>query len=313
MRAPRLWATFFAVLPMPASHLLLALAVVFVWGTNFVVIKLGLHELPPFLFAAMRFLLSAVPLVFLLKRPAVPWSKLAAFGVLLGVGQFGLLFLAMQHDISPGLASLVIQSQVFFTIGLARWQRGERLRREQGVALALALAGIAVIAVHVTGAPGAAVTATGLALVLGAALGWAGANTVARSVGRVDVLAFMAWSSLFAVPPLFALSAAVEGPALMSQALTEASWVAWAAVLWQAVGNTLFGYGVWNWLLARHPAAVVTPCALLVPVFGMGAASLLAGETLPAWKLLAAALVMTGLAINLFGDRLLQLLRGRPG
>ncbi|GAA5177426.1 EamA family transporter [Niveibacterium umoris] len=289
---------------MPLTHLLLALAVVFVWGTNFVVIKLGLAELPPFLFAALRFTLSAFPLVFLLKRPQAPWRKLAAFGCLLGVGQFGLLFLAMRADISPGLASLVIQSQVFFTIGLARWQRGEGLQRAQAIALALALAGIGVIAAHVTATGNHTVTLSGLLLVLCAAMAWAAANTVARSVGKVDVLAFMAWSSLFAVLPLFALSALLDGPAAIIAGIGHASALAWSAVVWQAVGNTLFGYGAWNWLLARHPAATVAPTALLVPVFGMGASTMLAGESLPGWKLLAAALVMAGLALNLFADRL---------
>src|SRR3954463_982528 len=102
---------------MPASHLLLAFAVVFIWGTNFVVIKWGLAEFPPFVFAALRFLFCVIPWIAFIRKPAVSWGKLAAFGVLLGAGQFGLLFLAMQHDISPGLASLLIQSQVFFTIG----------------------------------------------------------------------------------------------------------------------------------------------------------------------------------------------------
>src|SRR3546814_5045203 len=105
---------------MPLSHLLLALTVVFIWGTNFVVIKWGLAEFPAFLFATLRFLLSALPWVFVFRRPAVPWSAMACAGLLLGVGQFGLLYWAMRQDISPGLASLVVQSQVFFTILMSR-------------------------------------------------------------------------------------------------------------------------------------------------------------------------------------------------
>jgi len=285
---------------MPLSHLLLALAVVFVWGTNFVVIKWGLAELPPFLFATLRFALSAVPLVFFVARPAVPWRKLAAFGVLLGAGQFGLLFYAMRADISPGLASLVIQVQVFFTIGIAMAFGGERPRVMQGVALALAVAGMALIAAHTDSGY---LTATGLVLIVAAALAWALANTVARSAGKVDMLGFMVWSSVFATPALLALSLAFEGPQRILAALPAASASAWAAVAWQAVGNTLFGYGAWNWLLARHPAATVAPAALLVPVFGLGASALLLGETLPGWKLGATALVIAGLALNTLASR----------
>jgi len=284
---------------MPVTHLLLALAVVFIWGTNFVVIKWGLAEWPPFLFATLRFALSAFPFLLFVARPAVRWSKLAFFGVMLGVGQFGVLFWALRADISPGLASLLIQSQVFFTIGLAMAISGERPRLAQLVALVPAVAGMALIGTHLD----AEVTALGLALVLLAALSWAGANAVARSAGRVNMLGFMVWSSVFAVPPLLAISLLVEGPTLIGASLRQASPSAWATVLWQSIGNSLFGYGVWNWLLARHPATTVAPLALLVPVFGMSASALAFGEAMPGWKLQAAALVLAGLALNTWVSR----------
>jgi O-acetylserine/cysteine efflux transporter len=275
------------------SHLLLALSVVFIWGTNFVVIRWGLDGLPPFLFAALRFSFSALPWLLFIRRPAVPWHKLAIFGVLLGVGQFALLFLAVRADISPGLASLVIQIQVFFTIGLSLLTLGERVRGFQIAGLLLAVAGLSVIALHLD----ATLTVKGLVLVVAAAFFWACANLVVKTVGRVDMLGFMVWTSLFAAPPLLVLSYWLEGPQTIVQAVTHASAGIWACVLWQALGNTLFGYGVWNWLLARHPAATVTPMALLVPVFGMGASALSLGESLPAWKLGAAALVLCGLGV----------------
>jgi O-acetylserine/cysteine efflux transporter len=289
---------------MPLSHLLLAFAVVFVWGTNFVVIKWGLADLPPFLFATLRFTLSAFPLLLFVKRPAVPWRKLVAFGVLLGVGQFGLLFYAMGKDISPGLASLLIQMQVFFTIGLAMAVVGERPRPIQGVALVLSLTGMAVIAAHAhASAPGVETTVAGIVMILAAALAWAMANMVVKSAGRVDMLGFMVWSSVFAAPALALLSLTLEGPAAIAAGLQRAGWSAWSAVAWQALGNTLFGYGVWNWLLARHPAATVTPAALLVPVFGMSASAVLLGEAMPGWKLGATALVIAGLALNTLASR----------
>jgi len=286
---------------LPLNHLLLALAVVFVWGTNFVVIRWGLDGLPPFLFATLRFTFSALPWLLFIPRPTAPWRKLAAFGVLLGVGQFGLLFLAMQGNISPGLASLVVQVQVFFTIGLSLLLMGERVRGFQIVGLLLALAGLGVIALNLDAA---VVTWLGLALVISAAFFWAGANLVVKSLGPVNMLHFMVWSSVFAVPPLLAISWFIEGPALMQSAVINATPLVWASVLWQALGNTLFGYGVWNWLLARHPAATVAPLALLVPVFGMGASALSLGESLPGWKLGAALLVLSGLAVIVLWPRL---------
>lgn len=285
---------------MPPSHLLLALAVVFVWGTNFVVIRWGLDGLPPFLFATLRFALSALPWLLFIPRPTAPWRKLAAFGVLLGVGQFGLLFLAIQGRISPGLASLVVQIQVFFTIGMSLVLMRERVRGFQVMGLLLALAGLAVIAAHLD----ATVTLVGLMLVIGAAFFWACANLVVKSLGPVNMLHFMVWSSAFAVPPLLLISVLTEGVPAITAALQGADAVVWGSVLWQALGNTLFGYGVWNWLLARHPAATVTPLALLVPVFGMGASALSLGEALPGWKLGAGALVLSGLAVIVLWPRL---------
>ena len=290
---------------MPASHLLLALAVVFIWGTNFVVIKWGLAEFPPFLFAALRFSLCVLPWIFFIPKPRVSWAKLAAFGVLLGAGQFGLLFLAMQHDITPGLASLIIQTQVFFTIGLAMAFHGERVGPAQVAAMSLAVAGIAIIGWHAVN-EGAAVTPLGLVLVLCAAASWSGANVVVRSAGKVNPLAFIVWASPFALPPLFAL-AFLHGSDAVVDALRASTWVGWSAVLWQAIGNTLFGYSAWNWLLARHPAATVTPSALLVPVFGMSASAWLLGEPLQGWKVAAAALVIGGLALNLYAGKLARL------
>ena len=284
---------------LPLRHGLLALAVVAVWGTNFTVIKVALAALPPLMLGVLRFAFALLPAVFFLPRPAVPVAKLAAYGVLIGAGQFGLLYLAINGHIAPGLASLVIQIQVFFTIGLAMLADGERLRPVQGLALALASAGIVLIAAHT----GGDTSALGLVLVLLAAASWACGNQVSRSMGRVQMLPMVVWSSAFALPPLLLLSLVFEGPARWQAGFAAATGPVWLAVLWQAVGNTLFGYASWGWLLSRHPAATVAPMALLVPVFGMATSALVLGEGLPPWKLGAAALVLSGLALNLLAVR----------
>jgi O-acetylserine/cysteine efflux transporter len=284
---------------LPAGHLLLALAVVAVWGSNFVVIKWALAVMPPFLLGFLRFAIALVPALLFVPRPAVRWPLLAAYGALIGAGQFGLLYLAIDGHIAPGLASLVIQTQVFFTIGLAMWADGERLRPAQTLALALAVLGVVLIGVNT----GGEVSALGLGLVLLAALSWAGGNQVARRMGRVDMLGVVVWSSAFALLPLGLLTLLAEGPARIGAALAAADAATWAAVAWQAVGNTLFGYAAWGWLLARHPAGTIAPMALGVPVFGMASAAWWLAEPLPAWKLGAAALVIGGLVLNLLAQK----------
>ncbi len=285
---------------LPLRHVLLALAVTAVWGSNFVVIHIGLAHLPPLLFAALRFTCSLLPAVLLLKRPDVPWRNLAAYGLLVGAGQFGILYIAMNGHVTPGLASLVVQTQVFFTIGLAALISGERVRPFQAMALMITLAGLGIILLHTDGHT----TAPGLALVLAAAAAWAGSNIVVRATPGVDMVAYVVWASLFAVPPLFAFSFAFEGWPAIRDGLAHADAATWAAVLWQAIGNTMFGYAAWAWLLSRYPVATVAPMALLVPVFGMGASALWLGEPLQDWKLAAAGLVMAGLALNLLWPRL---------
>ena len=279
--------------------LLLALAVVMVWGSNFAIIGATLHSLPPLLFATLRFTAVVFPLSFFVRRPAVSWRILAGYGVAIGVGQFGLLFIAINGYIAAGLASLIVQSQVVFTIAMAMMTSGERLKPLQYGALALALGGVAVIAGHT----GGEVTIVGIALVLGAAFGWSLGNMAQRAAGKVDMLGFITWSSLFAVPPLAGLALWFEGWPAIETALQATTPAIWVAVAWQAVGNTLFGYGAWGWLLARYPATSVAPTSLLVPVFGMASTALFLGEPLPPWKLLAAALIIGGLALNLLATR----------
>jgi len=285
---------------LPPLHLALALAVTAVWGSNFVIIKFALVHLPPLTLALLRFTLAFAPMALFVPRPKVPWRNLAAYGVLIGAGQFGLLFTAMRADITPGLASLVVQAQAFFTIGMAVWLNGEKVARYQIAALLLASAGIALIALHTD----ASATPLGLFLVLCAAASWAGGNMVARAAGSVNMLGYVVWSSLFAIPPLLGFALALEGWPRMSAGIAAADWKTWGAVVWQSVGNTMFGYGVWGWLLARHSAGQVAPLSLLVPVFGLATSAMVLGEPLQPWKLAAFALVMAGLAVGVLWPRL---------
>jgi O-acetylserine/cysteine efflux transporter len=282
---------------LPVSHLLLALAIVAVWGTNFVVIKISLESFPPFLFAALRFVFAFLPAVFFLPRPKVSWVNLCIYGLAVGVGQFGILYFAIDGNISPGLASLVVQTQVFFTIGFAMLFAKEQLKLYQAVAVAIAMTGLGIIAVHTD----ATTTFLGLALVVFAGFSWGVANTASRRAGAINMLSYVVWASAFAIPPLLLISWIFEGGwDSMYVSLTSAPTGAWLGVLWQSWGNTLFGYGAWAWLLSKHPAAAVAPAPLLVPIFGMGSAAFFLSEPLPLWKILAAGIVILGLMVNMF-------------
>jgi O-acetylserine/cysteine efflux transporter len=295
--------------------LALMLAVVALWGFSFVPIKVGLREVPPFALAAMRFLFAAIPLVFFVPWPRMPATTVIGYGVAIGVCQFGLLFLGMQLGMPAGLSSLVIQVQVFFTIGLGVVILRERVRAENVVGAVVATAGIVVLAAYKIHA-GQTSTLAGLALVVVAAMAWAWGNIVAkRAAGRhdEDMFALVVWSSLVPPVPLLLLSFAFEGGTAALRAIASASALAWACALFLAYFATLFGFASWARLLHRYPTALVAPFGLLIPVSGLASGALFLGESLAPIQALGVALVFAGLVVNVQGARWRQRRLRAPG
>lgn len=288
---------------LPFRHLLLALLVVTIWGCNFVAIKVALHDLPPLLLCTVRFVFVAFPAVFFLPRPAVTRRQLLTYGFTMFAGQFAFLFLGMKLGLSAGLTSLILQFQVFVTLALAIGVLKERLHIAQIAGALVALAGFAIVARHT----GGDVTIAGLVCVLLAAVSWGFGNFTSKQLGRVNPLALVAWGSLVVPLPMAAASLVFEGPALIVHSLTHTGGPAIMGIAYIVYISTLVAYSLWSWLLARHPASTISPFALLVPVFGLLSSALVLGEPLPAWKLQAGALVLAGLALNVFGPRLRRL------
>lgn len=288
---------------LPTRHILLALLTVTIWGCNFVAIKLALHDLPPLLLCALRFLFVSLPLAFFLPRPAVTWRQLLTYGLTMFALQFGFMFLGMKLGVSAGLASVMLQLQVFVTLGLSVVFLRERITFPQVAGTLIAVAGFAIVAAH----SGGEVSLAGLVCVLLATCSWAYGNFMSRSLGKVNPLALVVWGSLVVPVPMGLASLAFEGPVLVAKSLTEVGLGAVLALAFIVYVSTHVGYSLWSWLLARHAASAITPFALLVPVFGMLSSALLLGEPLPGWKLEAAGLVLTGLTVTVFGARLLRL------
>ena len=282
---------------MPPRDIGLIALVILAWGSNFTAMKLALEEVPPLLMVGLRFAIL-VPLIAVLKRPALPWSRILAVGALINMGQFAFLFAALNAEASAGLASLLIQMQAPLTIALSFLVFGERIRPMQIAGLALALAGLGVFAAS----SGGNVTGLGLALLLMAALSWACGNLVLKRVGRVDTLALFIGASLVPPLPMLALSVAVEGPAPFAT-IAAMSAQGWLAVIYVALASTVLGYSIWGALLARHPAALVTPFALLIPVVGVSIAALVLGESLTPRDAIGGAIILAGLALTQMGAK----------
>ncbi|WP_068829740.1 EamA family transporter [Pseudomonas sp. BMS12] len=293
---------------MPLPHILLALLVTLIWGVNFVVIKVGLEDFPPLLFCALRFALAALPLLFLRGPLPAPGWRIVQIGVLLGVVKFGLLFVGMHLGMPAGLSSLVLQSQVFFTVLIAALVLGERPTARALAGLVLAAGGLVLIGLQRPLGD----SLLGFALVVAAALAWAFSNIATKRSGASDMLRLICWVSLVPVLPLLGLSYLFEGPQAMGAALSNLSWRGVGALLYIAFLATTVGFAIWSFLLRRYPASLVTPFALAVPVSGLLSGWLLLGEALSPLGWLACGLVFGGLVITVLPASVLRR-RGAPG
>ena len=292
---------------MPLRDRLLAALVAVVWGLNFPAIHLSLEQFPPFFLVALRFALIAVPTLLLVPRPQVPWRWVLGYGAGFGVLQFFFLYLAMDVGMPPGLASLVLQSSAPFTVLLAGALLGERLTARQGAGVAVAVVGLAGIAVHRAELGGAA-TLLPVLLTLCAGLGWSLGNLCTRRARATHPLRLTLWMTVVPPLPMLVVSLVLEGPARIATSVTtlgtRTGVLALTGLAFTVLVATVVGTGLWTSLMSRHPSSTVAPFSMLVPVAGLGSSRLLLGEPVHAVELACGALVVAGV---LFGTRAARL------
>ena len=278
----------------------LVILVAALWGFNFVVIDWGMGSVPPLVFAAIRFAVVAVPACLFIPRPPVPFRAVAAVGAFMSLGQFGFLYLSIHLGMPPGLAALVLQAQVVFTIVIAAFALRERPSAAQVTGMGLGVLGLAVVGCGVLGLigghgdAGARVPLTALILCLLAGLSWGTGNVVSRAVKAPGGLALTVWSATVVPVPLAALSLLVDGPAAMARGLAHLGWNGVLSTAYTAGLCSLVGYAVFNRLLSRYPSGHVVPWVLLAPVAAMAASWALLGENPGPAELAGAVLLVTG-------------------
>ena len=283
------------------------LTVVLVWGVNFVVMKFALRDFTPFQLGTARYVFAVLPLALFLRPPNVPWKWVVLYGAFQGVGQFGILFMALKVGMTAALASVILQTQVFFTALFGFVLLHERASRPLQAGLMLAALGLSCFALNYVN-PGlgaaSATTLSGFVLTLCAAAMWAMSNIVARRVQQVATdyspVAFVVWSGLVAVLPFATLSYGFD-PEAMRWQWTAARWSSWLAVAYLGWVATLLGYSLWTGLLKRHPANRVAPFSLGVPVVGLATGTLVLGEAVTPWQWAGIALVVAALACVMLG------------
>lgn len=288
---------------MPARDLVLVLIVVLAWAGNFLTSALAMREIPPFLFTALRFALLALPLAWLVKRPAPgQWPRLVAVCLCIGVLHFGLSFTALKLAGDLTSPAIVMQSYVPMTTLLAWWLLGERFAWRTGLAIAVSFAGVLVLGFD----PIVLDRPMALVLMLISAAFLAVGTVMMKGLRGLDVLSQQGWTALFSVLPLLAISAWLEPGALAR--LPQASWVAWAGALYAAFISSLLGHGLYYVLVQRHPVARVMPWLLLVPLLAMGLGIAFWGDRPGPRLLVGGAMVLGGVLLI----ALRALTRARP-
>ena len=276
---------------MRPVHIALALLVAALWGINFVAIKIGLKDVPPFLLSALRFIAVAIPMIFFVGKPCVSWRWILSIGIVLGVVKFGLLFLGMDLGMPAGLSSLVLQAQALFTVVFAMLFLGERLRAVQGVGIALAAAGLVLIGIE----RAQETSLIGLVLVVAAACAWGYANILMKQAKAPNMLNLIIWIAVIPPLPMALLSWSFEGTDRIVASLAALSWSGVLSILYIAWASTIVAFSLWVYLLRLYSASVVAPFSLMVPIFGIAASALMLGEKLSLLEIVAGALTLLGL------------------
>ncbi|HWQ78951.1 MAG TPA: EamA family transporter [Anaerovoracaceae bacterium] len=294
---------------MTRRDYILAIALVTLWGANFTVIKFGLTGMPPLLLAALRYILTVLPAIFFIRPPAVGAKYVIAYGMTVGVGQFSCLFYAMHLGMPAGISSVVLQSQVFFTLFFAAVFLKESLTGSQILGVLTAGAGLCLIGGNVGAGELSSIPTGAFFLTVLAAAFWGISNIIARYASRkaelqgktLNMLSMVVWSSLVSVGPFLAGSLLLDGPETIWNTLSGVKFLTVFSVLYLAYAATLFGYGNWNRLLAKYPAGKVAPLSLLVPVTGLITSQIVLREHLSFMQWAGGAIIVIGLMAANFG------------
>lgn len=288
---------------MRLSHFLFLLLIIVIWGLNFIFAKFCLNEMPPFLLCSLRFLLASVPIIFFIKPPTMPLRMLISYGLVMFFIQFGLLFLSLAVGMTPGMASLLMQVQVFFSIFFGVIFLGEILRPSQILGATIAFSGVGLVGFHFD----QSISIIGFVLVLLAAATWGIGNLISKKNSNINMFALVIWGNFIAFAPMLLMSLYFEGYNNIVNSIHNLSLLSVSSLLYIVYCSTWVGYGGWNWLLSRYPMNTIVPYALLTPLVGLLGSVLILGEPFQLWKLEASLLVLIGLGINGAGGFLFSL------
>ena len=287
---------------MNLTHFSLISLLILVWGFNFVVIQAGLAGVPPLFLVFARFFLTCFPAIFFCKRPKAPFLRVVLYSLVIFVLQFSCFFMGMYWGVPPGLASILMQTHILFSLLLAVVIFQERLVPLQIVGALISFGGIVYAGMHIEGN----ISLPGFLLIIAAAAFWGTGSAISKTLGKINMVSLVIWGSLIAWPPLLLLSLLVEGPDQILNSLEHLSWTSAGAIVYLSYLSTVFGYVLWSWLIHHLPLSTVAPFTLLIPIVAMMSSVLMTGETIHPWKIEALLFVIGGLFINFMGSRFIR-------
>lgn len=291
------------------------LLVVMIWGFNFVAIKIGLSGFPPLFMVVVRFTLVFFPAALFVKRPKIPARYLMVYGFFLGIGQFGFLFYAISIGLPAGVASVLLQSQVVFTLILSAVLLKEKIAEIQILGILISVFGVLYLGGVFHAGSGLPLVPFFLAIL--AAFCFGASNVAYRVIhdynqshGQVtDVTGILVWTGLYIPLPMLAISLVLETPAVIWSAITQLQLPAMVSIAYSVLLSTFVAYGLWNRLISRFSASRIAPFSLLVPIAGIIGAVLFLGEAVSLRQSFGILITIAGLVVANLGTRLLHLLK----
>lgn len=288
------------------------LTVIVIWGFNFVAIKIGLSGFPPLFMVAVRFFLVFFPAALFIKKPDIPARYLIVYGSFLGIGQFGLLFYAISIGLPTGLSSVLLQSQVVFTLIISGILLKEKIARIQILGILISVFGVLYLGglFHA----GSRVAFFPFFLAILAAVCFGASNVSYRLIfdynvahaKPTDVTAILVWSAVYIPLPMVLISFIVEKPMVIWAALTHLQAPAVISIAYSVLLSTFVAYGLWNRLISRFSASKIAPFSLLVPIVGVYGAVLFLGESVTMRQVTGILITISGLLVANLGTRLIR-------
>lgn len=278
---------------MKRNDLLLAIAVMAIWGFNFSMIKMGVTNVHPLLATAARFALAVMPAIFFIARPNVQWRYLVSYGLVFGVGIWGMASWSITAGLSSGISSVLLSTNVIIGMIVGVWVFKEQASTRKITGAVLAMVALLVLVMSTTGN----VTLAGVVLIMIAACSWTLMGVIVKASKTTQAFAFNVWGMLFAPIPLVLFATALHGEQILWSSLDNWDWSTTVAVLFQAYPTTLFGYWVWNRTLIKYPLSTAAPLTLLVPVFALISGYFMYDEVLSVAQVVASGLFLVGIGL----------------